>query len=129
MAELTISRRAITEKELEFFESEVRRWLDVLSLDEWDVEVVADELDEHVLARIDTTWDAKAARVTANSLRRGVYFSEDWLSKTALHEALELLLEDGKSKDGKGEGEPGWRRGVINRLVRALGGSAGKASG
>ena len=67
MAELTISRRAITEKEREFFESEVRRWLDVLSLEEWDVEVVADE--------------------------------------------------------------PGWRHGVINRLVRALGGAAGKASG
>ena len=67
MAELTISRRAITEKELEFFESEVRRWLDVLSLDEWDVEVVADE--------------------------------------------------------------PGWRRGVINRLMKALRGAAGKAAG
>lgn len=114
-------RVVVTEKQFDEFKEVCEAWLEKLGLHEWDVVYEFADLGDDI-SLCKSNHAAKKACLSLNTTIQVVHCQAGWVEKAALHEVLELMLDDFDVffMDATAYGVLEMRHKMIHRLSRVL---------
>jgi len=106
------------------FKREVEKWVKVLGLTDWYLDIEWENLDEETFAQCLLNYNGQSAIISLNKESCQVKINTNVIKEAAVHEVLELLLADlGALLEARDFSPDSYEKSthkVINRLAKVL---------